>query len=171
MLVKQQYNKQKISFEPKDIEGYFNLHMDDFKLPYDSYLINRIDFTNEDKAVQFRSTVLESDWDKALNVFVGDTSIVKSNTKILLYDYQIYPRELYKVIKELNQTEVSIVINYQKNDFILVQMLNKFGKGTVPPLEVIRDRVTKRFIADRKNKLLEDYINELYSNNDIEVKN
>lgn len=170
LLVQKVFNKQKITYVDKDIEDYYSLHKNEFELSYKSYLINRIDFNNENNAVQFRNIVLENNWVGALDVFVGDTSIIQSSAKKLLYDYELSPPELYKVVKELNPGDVSIVLHYRRNNFTIVQLLKKFGKGTIPSLELIRKRVIKRFIADKKNILLKNYINNLYSNNDIEVK-
>ncbi len=170
LLVQKVFDKQKIPYVNRDIEDYYSLHKNEFELSYKSYLINRIDFNNENNAVQFRNIVLENDWVKALDVFVGDTSIIQSSAKKLLYDYELSPPELYKVIKELNPGDISIVLHYRRNDFTIVQLLKEFDKGTIPSLNLIRERVVKRFIADKKNILLKNYIDNLYSKYDIEVK-
>ena len=171
LLVKEHYANDKISYEPKDVEEYFEMHKNDFKLFYDSFLVNIIEFNNEDKAVQFRSTVLESDWNKALNVFTGDTSIISEKSGVLLYDYEINPSALLNLVKELNPHEVSIVFDTKHNDYTLVQVLNNFAKGTIPPFEVIKSKVKERFLAEKKENEYRAYLKDLYSNYDIEVKN
>lgn len=171
LLVQKYYEEEKMNFEPKDVEDYYKQHQDDFKRFYDSYLINLIDFNDEDKAVQFRSTVLESDWEKALNVFKGDASIMRVSNNSLLYAYEIHPVSLSRIVTSLYPGEISIVISDDPGHFFIVQEIQKYAKGSIPPFNVIKPHVESRFIADRKDSLIQNYIKELYSNNDIEVRN
>ena len=133
--------------------------------------LNFADFNNEDKAIKFRSLLFDSDWEKALNIFKTDSSIIKVQNEVLLNDYQIQPVSLQRIVSQLNPQEVSIVLNYQPGHYMVIQELQKFDKGTVPPYEVIKPEVEKRFVAEMKNNFLQSYIKDIYSNNDIEVKN
>ena len=171
MLVQKYYNKEKTNYDPNDVKEYYKQHQNEFKRFYDSYLINMINFTNEDKAIQFRNTVLESDWEKALNVFKGDSSVYSSNNKKLYYDYEIHPASLSRIVSSLNPGEISIVITNEPGHYIVVQEIQKYEAGSIPPFDVIKPQVAVRFEADRKNDLIKKYINELYSKNDIEVRN
>ncbi len=171
LLLQKHYEDEDVSYELKDIEAYYNEHRDDFRLFYEGYLLNIISFNNEDNAVQFRSTVLESDWNRALNVYMGDSTIVSSRPSALLYDFQINPQPLYRIVQDLNLGEVSIVIKDSNHIYQVAQLENKYNKGTIPPLDIIKSRVVKQFLADKKEKLIQNYIRDLYSNNDIEVKN
>ena len=170
-LIKKLYEDEKVSYSLNDIENYYNQHSDEFLRFYDSYLINIIAFGDEDKAVQFRSLVLESDWENALNVFKGDSSIKKIRTNQLLYGYEIHPVTLLRIVNDLNPNEISIVIKDENGNFTVVQEVKQFKKGTLPPFEVIKPEIEARFIADKKENLIKNYIKELYSNNDIEVRN
>lgn len=171
MLVQKYYNKEKTIYDPKYVIEYYKKHQNEFKRFYDSYLINMINFTNEDKAIQFRNTVLESDWERALNVFKGDSSVYSLSNNDLYYDYEIHPASLSRIVSSLNPGEVSIVITNEPGHYIVVQEIQKYEAGSVPPFEVIKQQVALRYEADRKNILIKKYINELYSKNDIEVRN
>ena len=170
-LIKKLYEDEKVSFSLDDLENYYNQHTNEFARFHDSYLINKIAFSDEDRAVQFRSIVLESNWENALNVIKGDTSIKEIRTNQLLYDYEIHPVTLLRVVTDLNPDEISIVIKDEKGNFTVVQEVQQFKKGTIPPFEVIKPEVENRFVADKKENLIKNYIKELYSNNDIEVRN
>ena len=171
LLINKIYRDEKINPSSNDLEGYYIQHQNEFTRLYDSYLINLIVFSNEDKAVQFRSIVLESDWKNALNIFKSDTSVKKIRTNQLLYNYEIHPVTLLRVVTDLNPGEISIVINDEKGNFMVVQEVRQFKKDTVPPFEVIKREIEDRFIANKKEDLIKNYIKELYSNNDIEVRN
>jgi len=170
MMLDKYFRDESLIFEPKDVEEFFRKNQETFKLTADSYLFNLITFNDEDKAIRFRLTAVESDWNKALNVFKGDYSIVKDETKILRYEQDIQPSVLLKIIKELYQQEISIVLPDGAGNFLVLQLVEKFDKGTIPPFDTIKEKVENRFTAEKKQELLDDYLRELYSDNEIEIK-
>jgi hypothetical protein len=171
LLLQKYYQDAKVSYEPKDVEDYYNQNKEEFIRFYDSYFVNIISFNNEDKAIQFRSTVLESDWERALNIFKDDSSLVYEKTKVLLYAFEIHPIALERIVTSLNPGEVSIVIKDEPGRFTVVNEIQKYNKGTTPPFEVIKTLVEGRFVEFKKENLIQSYIKDLYSNNDIEVRN
>jgi hypothetical protein len=52
-----------------------------------------------------------------------------------------------------------------------VYEIQKFDKDSVPPFQLIKPFVEKRFVAKKKEDLMKSYIKELYSNNEIEIRN
>ncbi len=171
LLIRNFFDSNKPKFEQKDIEDYYNKHQNEFQVFQDSYFLNLIDFKNENDAIKFRSLILESDWNKALNIFKNDSSITKVKTAILLNESQIYPAPLQRIVSDLSPQEVSIVLNFQPGYFTVVQELQKFNKGTILPFNVSKDIAEKRLISQLKNDNFKSYINDLYSNNNIEIKN
>ncbi len=171
LLVQKYYDDEKTGYDSKELEDYYNRHLNEFKRFYDSYFINMINFTNEDRAIQFRNTVLESDWDKAVNIFKGDSSVYSINDGKLYYDYEIHPVSLSRIVTSLNPGEISIVISIEPGHYTVVQEIQKYSAGSIPPFDVIKSEVGLRFEADRKSNLTRNYIKELYSKNDIEVRN
>jgi len=170
LLLDEYYENEKIEYEPDDIEEFFGGHKDDFRLIYDSYLINKIIFNDEDKAVQYRYEAITNGWDNALSSFVNNPSIIKYQGNLFLHDYEIYPVTLLRIVQELFPNEISIVIHDKNDNFLLVELLKKFDKGTIPNFDVIKEKVEKRFILEKKEILIRNYIKELYSKNDIEIK-
>lgn len=69
LMIKKFYEDKTPEVNDDSVEAYFVSHNDYFRINNEAVLINRITFTNEDKAIQFRTTVIESDWNKASNVF------------------------------------------------------------------------------------------------------
>jgi hypothetical protein len=165
------YAKEKVTPVESEIEEYYKQNKNDYKLFYDAYVVNIIDFSNEDNAVKFRTSLLGSNWNKTVNVYKGDTSILDIKSSRLYYAYELEPTSLTRIVKELNQDEISIVFSDYKDVYTVVQLVQKIEKGTVPPLGFIKGLVKKRLEAQKKEEFLKNYIKELYSKNNIEVKN
>jgi PPIC-type PPIASE domain len=170
MLLKQVSDKYDLNYSKDDLDKFFESHKDEFKLLQDAYLINLVEFNNENDAIQFRGTALEKSWDKA-TAQGKNFSFTKEQSNIMLREDEIYPAELKNMLGELNPQEISIIVSPDSSTYIVAQLLDKYSAGTVPPFEFIKDKVESSFIASEKQKIINEYIKGLYSNNDIEVKN
>ena len=160
-----------INFEQRDLINYFQANSNDFKLPDKTYLLNIIHFDNEDRAVEFRSLVLDSDWQKAMNIFYGDSAIISTESKLLLKEQDVYSIKILRVVKRLHPLEISIVISEREGYYTVVQVLEKYLEGSLPSFDLIKLDVEKRFVADKRKELMENYMKDLYSKNEIEVIN
>ena len=160
-----------INFEQRDLINYFEENSNDFKLPDKTYLLNIIHFSNEDRAVEFRSLVIDSDWQKAMNVFYGDSAIISLESKLLLREQDVYSIKVLRVVKRLHPLEISIVISEREGYYTVVQVLKKYLKDSLPSFVLIKQDVEKRFIAEKRKELMENYMKDLYSKNEIEVIN
>ena len=171
LLLDKIYSEEKEKIDNNQVEQFYNQNKEDFKSFYNAYIINMISFNDENKAINFRSTLLETDWTRAANVFKGDTSVTNLLTNKMYYEYELQPPSLNRIVKELNPNEVSIIFSNQYNDYSIVQLVKKFPKDSLLPLEYVRSNVEDRLIANKKDELIRNYVKELYSKNDIEVKN
>ncbi len=170
MLLNDYISSEEIKFSDEDLHEYYEKNKNYFQLNVNSYLINKISFNSEDKAIKFRSLAIESDWTKASNFFSSDTSILSKTDAELIPENNMYPYQLMKIAKDLYPQEISIVIAENGEYYSVVQMLAKYEKGTVPNFEIIKYKVEKRFLAEKKKQLIDEYLKELYSHNDIEIK-
>jgi hypothetical protein len=168
LMIKKFYEDNNPEVDEKSLESYYSSHSELFSLSSDALLLNRINFNSEDKAIRFRTAVIESNWNKATNAFKRDAAVIINN--VLFDEQEIHPAPLLRIVKELEPKEISIVLNTYENIFSVVQLLEKYPQGTIPPFGVIKDKVTARFVAGRKEMLLKDYLENLYSQNDIEIK-
>lgn len=171
LLIKKILSSDKLNITDEKLENFYFAHKDDFKLFNYATLLNRISFNEEDKAILFRNTVIKSDWDKAVRLFRNDSTVVNNKTGLLLYDYQIQPKFLLRVIKGLNKNEVSLVLHYIENTYTLVQVKEKFRKGVTPPFPLIKEKVTEMYLAQKQQSLINNYLDNLRLNNDIEIIN
>jgi hypothetical protein len=113
--------------------------------------------------------VLDSDWQKAMNIFYGDSAIISTESKLLIKEKNVYSIKILRVVKRLHPLEISIVISEREGYYTVVQVLKKYLKGSLPSFDVIKQDVEKRFLAEKRKELLENYIKDLYSKNEIEV--
>lgn len=162
---------EKINFDPVDIITFYEENQNDFKLSINTYYLNMIHFSNEDRAVEFRSVLLNSDWQNSINIFSVDTTIISSKSKVLLKEQDIYPAKVLRVVKRLHLLEISIVIYEKRGYYSIVQVLGKYPKGSLPPFDVIKENIIKRYLEEKRKKIIEDYIKNLYSKNNIELIN
>ena len=171
LLIKQYVAGETISIEPAELRLYYEENQDEFKLAKNSYLLNIIHFSDEERAVEFRSNFLTSGWDSTLINFKEDSTIINVWNKVLLKEQDIFPPTILRLVKRLNPPEISIVISEGSGYYSIVQVLGKFLQGSLPPFEVLKDEIEIRYLAEKRNKLIEDYIEKLYSTNEIEVIN
>jgi len=162
---------EKINFDPVDIITFYEENQNDFKLSINTYYLNMIHFSNEDRAVEFRSVLLNSDWQNSINIFSVDTTIISSKSNVLLKEQDIYPVKVLRVVKRLHPLEISIVIYEKRGYYSIVQVLGKYPKGSLPPFDVIKENIIKRYLEEKRKKIIEDYIKNLYSKNNIELIN
>ena len=170
MLIDDYVSKEKINYSDEDLIDYYESNKNYFRLNTDAYLINKVTFNNEDNAIKFRSLALDSEWKKAVSAFVNDSSLIINTESDLVEESNIYPVQLSRIIKDFYPGEISIVITNKPGYYYIVQLLNKLGKESVPPFEIIKTKVEKRFLAEKKKELVEEYLKNLYSQNEIEIK-
>lgn len=164
-------NSEKMGLSDSDLIEYYDNHLNYFRASKNYVLLNRVYFSDEDKAIKFRALALDSDWGKAVNVFISDSSLKQNLSLQLFEENDIYPLNLLRIIKDINPQELSIVITENPGYYSVLQLVDKYSKGSVLPFEHIIDIVRKRFIAEKKSELIENHLKELYSNNEIEIKN
>ena len=170
MLIDDYVSKEKINYSDEDLIDYYESNKNYFRLNTDAYLINKVTFNNEDNAIKFRSLALDSEWKKAVSAFVNDSSLIINTESDLVEESNIYPVQLSRIIKDFYPGEISIVITNKPGYYSIVQLLNKLGKESVPPFEIIKTKLEKRFLAEKKKELVEEYLKNLYSQNEIEIK-
>jgi hypothetical protein len=170
MLLNDYVSDKEIKLPEDDIINYYEKNKNYFQLNVDSYLINKVTFNSEDAAINFRSLAVESDWSKALNFFNSDSNHVSLINSELISENNFYPVQLMKIAKDLFPGEISIVINEGNGYYSVLQLLDKYQKGAVPQLQIIKPLVKDRLLSEKKKELVNDYLKELYSKNEIEIK-
>lgn len=160
-----------IKFEIEDLEKFYENNKHLFTAKQKALLINSVEFETEDQAIQFRTAAVESDWNKSLNAFSGDSVILSSNVVSLFTESDFFSARSSRLINGLSTSEISIVFVNENLHFEVMQLLQKYETGDLMPFEVAQKDVEEEFIADKKEEIMNAYIKDLYSNNKIEITN
>ena len=169
-LVNKLFKEEQLTIEPSEVKDYFEKHKDNFKLFHNAFLVNLVQFNDEDKAISFREEAFTNGWPESAESFRTDSNIVSIETTKLVYEYELQPADLVRIIRELLPGEISIVINDGLGNYFVVQLLEKYERGSIPPYEIIEGLVRDRYAASKKEQFIKNYIQDLYSKNDIEVR-
>ncbi len=169
MFINKILDENNIEITDDEIKSYFESNKEDFRLTDNAYLLNRIYFNNFDKAVQFRNNVLNTDWNRALNVFNSEQSLVESSLQKLYFQYQIQPITLLRIVNNLEDSETSIILETEPMKYAIVQLISKYDNNSIPPIEVIKERVKERLTIIKKKEFLKNYIDKLIAEHNTEV--
>jgi hypothetical protein len=170
LLLKNFSSNAILRYQPQEVEEYYSHNKSEFSFGSNSFKLNIATFSNQNNAVQFRSLLLSSGWDESLTQYSRDSTLLAVSNGIILSEQDIYPQQLARIIIGLHPLEISIVISDDAGYHTVAQVLNSFRKGTIPPFDIIKESVEERFIANKKKQLLNNYVDELYSKSDIEIK-
>lgn len=169
LLLQNFSESQKIIAPERALKDYYEINSREFKQSYNAYYLNIIRFDDYDRAVQFRSFLLENNWENAVAEFKNDTSIIRVRTAVTINEQDLYPIKLSRLVQALQPQEISIVISENSGYHSVVQVLDKFPKETIPPFEAIRDKVEKRYKAGQLKELINKYIDDLYTKNHVDI--
>jgi len=153
----------------EELKNYYEENQTSFRIPFNTYFINRINFSNREAAVMFRTELMMNGWTEALDKFSKDLSLVNFESEVLFSEQDIYPIRLLRLLEGLYPLEISIVIPDERGYYTVVQLLDKYSAQTIPPFEAVKIEVERRYKAALTELALENYINDLYSLNEIEI--
>lgn len=153
----------------EELENYYNENKSSFRIPFSAYYLNRINFSDREAAVMFRTELMINGWKEALNKFSNDLSLVNSESSVLISEQNIYPIRLLRILEGLYPLEISIVIPDERGYYTVVQLLEKYSAQSIPPFEAVKVEVERRYKAALTELALENYINDLYSLSEIEI--
>jgi len=168
-LIKKIIEETEISISSEELESFYNVHKDEFTLTHKNYLVNLIRFNDEDKAIQFRNILIESDWQKTLNVFSLDESILSIETEKLFSLNNLSHWKLQTVVVQLEENEVSIILKVSEGNFIIVQLVKVFNEREIPEFKYIKEIVSDNYIIYKKNEIYRNFINELSKKYEVEI--
>jgi len=153
-----------------ELQGFYDQHKNEFKTDENIYVFNSASFKNENSAIRFRTKLVETNWEKVIDNYSEDSLMISFKSGDALSEAEIYPIQMLNLIKELNPNEVSIVLEENSEKYSVIQLVQSFNKGAIPPLELVEDEVMARFISEKREEIFNKYLEELYSKNEIEIK-
>lgn len=156
-------------FTRDELENFFEENQSSFRLPFNSYFLNRANFSQRDAAVEFRSALIMNGWIGAVNEVKHTQQLVDLADSILIPEQDIQPVSLLRILEGLYPLEISIVIPDERGYYSVVQLIDKYSAGTIPPFSAVQSEVDKRYKSALTELAVENYINDLYSLSEIEI--
>lgn len=153
-----------------EIKKYFESNKDEFKFVDEAFRLNVARFSDFDKAIQFRNSAIETSWKNGINMYLGNFSLLSNESAQLIFKYQLQPLSLLRIVSSLQRDEVSAVIETEPAKFVVVQLIEKFDKDLIPPLELAREEVIDRLIIIKKKEIVKQYIDKLIADHNLEIK-
>ncbi|GBD89707.1 peptidylprolyl isomerase [bacterium BMS3Abin04] len=145
-----------------EIENYYNKNKEEFRAVEDAFVLNEIQFKNQNKAILFRQSVIEKKWKFAILNISESAEVINSFKKKLLYKYQIQPVKLTRVINGLIPGHVSVVLETEPGVFTVVQLIDKIKSDSILPLRYIKDRIAERLKIIHRKIANNQFIEKLY---------
>lgn len=167
------YSKN-VNVNDEEIDNYYSAHKDEFVLSEDAVKINIVTFIDRKAANDFRAEILRSDdWNGTLNKFLSDSienKLIGSVTSNQLYtQLTLYPAGLWKIANNLQNNEVSFPVKID-NLFYIVQLIAKYPKDSIAPINLVKDEIKNRLIIDKRKKIYQELISSLLKKYQVEIK-
>jgi len=153
----------------EELENYFKENQTSFRIPFNAFYLNRINFSGREAAVMFRTELIMNGWTESVNKFFKDSSLVNYESEFLVSEQDVYPISLLRILEGLYPLEISIVIPNERGYYTVVQLLDKYPAQSIPPFKAVKSEVDRRYKAALTELALENYINDLYSLSEIEI--
>lgn len=157
-------------FIPNDgeIEKYFNDYKEDFRLKEDLYNLKIFRTSFFEKAVQVRTKIIESGWERAKDFFRTDSTLAFVSENI--YKSEIAPAVLLRVVNSLIVKEISVILETEPGVFVVVMLENKYSADSVPPFETIKESAKNLLITLRQKEFIKDHIKKLVEEHNLEIE-
>ena len=154
--------------DDEEIAKYFNDYKDDFRLKDDLFKLNFLRTNAFDKAVQVRSKIIESSWNKAKDFFRTDSTLSFSSENI--YRSELQPAILLRIVNSLMVNEASIVLEVEPGMFSIVQLVAKYPADSIAPYEIEKENARKRLIVLKQKEFVKEHIKKLLEEHNLEIE-
>ena len=112
---------------------------------------------------------MDSNWKNAFKIYGSEKSITKKIDNKLLFEYQVQPKKLLRVVKSLDIGETSIVFQTEPNKFAVVQLLKKLKRNEIPPFNFVKNQVKERYLLLKARLMFKRYLNNLYKSYNVQI--
>lgn len=158
-----------INYTEDDLVDFYNSNKEDFIFGTDAFILNLISFKSEENAINFRNNAIENNWDEALTAFENSEELIDNYVNKVYRSSQIHSNKLLRVLMELFQDEISLVVETEPNNFVVVQMIDKVDRSTIPQFDYVKDRVKESYIFNSQKEMLKHFLDSLKLERKVKV--
>ncbi len=162
-------NSNPVIIGEKELRKYFEENKSDYNLSYDSYILNYAEFSSEESAINFRDNAIENGWDKAIQSFVNDSTLVINSENRLYKLSEIQSERTLRVLKKLFKNEISFVINTELNNFVVVQQLDEIVKNSTPKFQYVKENVRNSMLVLKQREQVRLLLDSLINQKNVKI--
>ncbi|MFZ5946949.1 MAG: peptidyl-prolyl cis-trans isomerase [Stygiobacter sp.] len=168
-LINKIVEDQDFQIKDDEIKKFYDENKNEFKLIDDLYHFKSATFYNYDDAIKFREKLIESNWTISENLLKAQ-KINYSISENYLYKNEVQPIQLLRILNLLGNDEVSLVIETDDGNFIVVQLIEKLSKNEIPQLDFVYKDVKEKLLLVKQKEFVHNYIKELISEHKLEIE-
>ena len=169
IAINEYLEKNYMEYSESDLKKYFIEHKLDYSFSEDAHILNYIAFSNEESAIKFRNSAISDGWQKSLDILSNDTTII-INLKSQIFKFsELQSKRIMRVLEKLFNTEISLVIKTELNNFVVVQQIDKIGKNTVPKFNYVKENVMKSFQVFKQRQQIRSYLDSLIAHRSVKI--
>lgn len=157
-----------IKFTDEELKDYFNINVEDYNYSDDTYILNYVSFKNEESAILFRDDAITNGWESAIKNSNSDEILEGEQNKTFKLS-EIQSKPIIRVLKKLYNSEISLVIETELNNFVVVQQIEKISKDSLPQFKYVKNNVKKSFIMLKQRELIRNYLDSLLTQKNIKI--
>lgn len=168
-LIKKYLEENEIQIKDEELKKYYDENKNEFILNDELYYLRIAKFENYESAIEFRKKLIETNWNIANNYIKTRTD--KFQTKEdLIYEKDLQPIQVVRIVNTMEINEISSIIDISSNEFIIINLMNKYSENTIPPFEAIKNLVKEKLTILKQKELIHNYLTELLSEHNLEIE-
>ncbi|MBI5809057.1 MAG: peptidyl-prolyl cis-trans isomerase [Ignavibacteriales bacterium] len=168
-LIKKYLDKNEIQIKDEELKKYYDENKNEFVLNDELYYLRIARFENYESAIEFRKKLIETNWNIANNYIKTKTD--KFQTKEdLIYKKDLQPIQVVRIVNTMEINEISSIIDISSNEFIIINLMNKYSENTIPPFEAVKNLVKEKLTILKQKELIHNYLTELLSEHNLEIE-
>lgn len=158
-----------IKYNDAELNKYFNQNKDDYNFLHDAFILNLVEFSDEENAIAFRNFAIANGWQKSFQKFRNDDSILDNFQNEVFKLSEIQSRRTIRVLQKLFPKEISLVVNTELNTFVVVQQIEKINKNTTPKFKFVKENVRKSYIVLKQREQIRNYLDSLIIQKKVKI--
>lgn len=170
LLYEKHLSEFNIGSDSAEIVQYYNSNSEQFNLVEDAFIVNCIKFSEKRIASKFKSDVVKNKWAHILENYNQSDLVIEDCFNKLYYKSQLKSKSYYDKIKRMNIGTVVSFVESEPEEFVIIQLVDKYVANTIPKIEYLFDEIREHMIATKQKSIYNNLINKLYSDYNVEIK-
>lgn len=163
-------NKDVTAPDEKKLRAFYEESKTRFALEDDLYIVSFAVFGDEESAVDFRNSIDEMGWEKALGKAKQLPTFKAGGMNSKEYRFSFFSGGILRVAESLVPGETSFVLHNETGYFAVLRLDKKLKAGEIPNFEDIRERIEENYHSVRVKEMTEEILQKYYKEFKVETR-